>query len=355
MFAPHFLIFVVLIPVWASPTAKKPRLSSKHSFKPAATQPSFQSQVIYQSPTSLFFENIAVRASSDLLLTSVASPTLYTLDPSTINGTLNALHTFPNAASLTGIAEYRPDVFALASSVVNVTTRRAVPDSTVIWSIDFTSNAQSPVVRALARLPGATSANGLSAIHGLPDILLAADSDAGAVWQIDASTGTTRLVVQDASMLANAPPPALGINGLHIAPAAPELLYFANSGQGTISRLTLQIDKGNAIVSPAGAVQTLASIQPAGAQQAPDDFALDPAGRGAWVAVHPGALVLLSPPSPGNANGNWTQVTAVGNSQGSDKGMMQPTSAAIGRGKQVGSLFVTTGVGQVVMVASENF
>jgi hypothetical protein len=332
MLSVSVLVFSLLIPAKAVPVKA-----------PLPSPSSFPSKVIYQSPNSLFLENIAVRASSDLLLTSVASPTLFTLDPHTINGTLGAVHTFPNATSLTGITEYRPGVFAVAASVTNATTRLAVPGSVVIWSVDF--NVRDPTARALSTLPNNASANGITSVPGLPDILLAADSAAGAVWQINACTGTSRLVIQDASMLPNAPPPALGINGLHVREGS---LYFSTSGQGTLSRVALKINGVN--VATAGAVKTVATIQPL--QQSPDDFALDSKGR-AWVAVHPGALVLLSPE---NRNANWTQVTAVGNSGGTDAGLKQPTSAAFGRGSAVqeNTLYVTTGVGQVVAVDARN-
>ncbi|KAJ6572206.1 hypothetical protein B0H19DRAFT_936171 [Mycena capillaripes] len=316
-----------------------------HTAKPSSPLPSsFPNQVIFQSPNSFFLENIAVRATSELLLTSVASPTLFALDPNTTNGTLTSFHTFPNATSLTGITEYQPGFFAVAASMINTTTRRAIPGTSVIWSVSV--NARSPIVRALCTLSGNASANGLTSIPGVPDIILSADSNAGAVWQINARMGSAHLVIQDATMLPNAPPPALGINGLHVRVADATLyLYFSNSAQGTFSRVALRMQSGNVV--PAGTVEALGSIQPSGQQQAPDDFALDVEGR-AWVAVHPSALAVLSPPA--NGSGNWTQLTAIGNAGGTDAGLMQPTSAAFGRGSQAQTLYVTTGVGQVVAV-----
>ncbi|KAF7345133.1 hypothetical protein MSAN_01889400 [Mycena sanguinolenta] len=321
------LILGSVIPAWARPIAGS---------SPSST--TFQTQIIYQSPNSLFLENIAVRNSSDLLLTSVFSPTLFTLNSNVINGTLNPVHTFPNATSLTGITEYLPGVFAVAASVTNTTTRESVPGSTIVWSVDF--NGQSPAVQPLAQLPGNASANGLTSISSPTSnkaLVLAADSEVGAIWQINASTGDTNLVIQDASMLPNAPPPALGINGVHVDLAS-RSLFFTNSAQGTFSRLAFRMENGN--VTPVGGVETMANILSTGQ---PDDFALDRQGR-AWVAVHPGALVLLSPSK--NA-GNLTQITAVGNAQGTDPELEQPTSAAFGPGN---ILYVTTGVGQVVTV-----
>ncbi|KAJ6475607.1 hypothetical protein C8R45DRAFT_834474 [Mycena sanguinolenta] len=316
-----------MIPAWA---------------KPIVSPTLFHTQIIYQSPNSLFLENVAGRTASDLLLTSVFSPTLFTLNSNVINGTLDPVHTFPNSTSLTGITEYLPGVFAVASSITNTTTRQSAPDSTVIWSVDF--NGQSPVVQPLAQLPGNASANGLTFIRSPTSseaLVLAADSQAGVIRQINLVTGDTRVVIQDASMLPDGPPPALGINGVHVDQASCSL-YFSTSAQGTFSRVAFRVEDGNVV--PVGAVGILANILSTGQ---PDDFALDREGR-AWVAVHPGALVLVSPPK--HQAGNSTQLTVVGNAEGSDPGLVQPTSAAFGRGKMENILYVTTGGGQVVAV-----
>ncbi|KAJ7017176.1 hypothetical protein C8F04DRAFT_929850, partial [Mycena alexandri] len=277
-------------------------------------------RVIYQSPTSL--ENIAVRDTSHLLLTSAASPTLFTLDPTATNGTLDSLHTFPNATGLLGIAEYRPGVFALVAGILNLTTLRAEPGSVAIWNVDF--NAKNPIVRILAAVPEAALGNGLTVLPGDTGILLLADSVAGAVWQIDVRTGASRLAIRDPSMQFTAPTLGLGINGLHVQA---DYLHFTNSDQSTFSRVALTAHDGN--VTAAGVVQTLATIQ-----GTPDDFALDKQGR-AWVTAHPGALTLLSPPGGFNRTGTWSQVTVAGNAEGTDARLNQPTSAALGRGDVV--------------------
>ncbi|KAJ7018810.1 hypothetical protein C8F04DRAFT_976682 [Mycena alexandri] len=297
-----------------------------------------RSRVIYQSPTSL--ENIAVRDTSHLLLTSAASPTLFTLDPTTTNSTLDSVHTFPNATGLLGITEYCPGVFALVAGILNVTTRRAEPGSIAIWNVDF--NAKNPVVRILAAVPDAGLGNGLTVLPGDTGILLLADSVAGAVWQINVRTGASRLAIQDPSMQFTAPTGGLGINGLHVQH---DYLHFTNTDQSTFSRVALTAHDGS--VTAAGVVQTLATTQTG----APDDFALDKQGR-AWVTVHPGALSLLSPPRGLNHTGTWSQVTVVGNAEGTDASLNQPTSAAFGRGDVVQEhiLYVITGVGQVVAV-----
>ncbi|KAJ7907213.1 hypothetical protein B0H13DRAFT_2019289 [Mycena leptocephala] len=333
---PGLLVFGILIAVQATVVVSPTSRSSA----------SFPSQVIFQTPDSVFLENIAVRATSELLITSVTTPTLFALDPTSVNATLDPIYTFPNATSLNGIAEYRPGVFALAAAIIDLTTIRWFPGSIVIWSVDF--NAPSPRVRALGALANAQCANGITTLPGQLETLLVADCVAGAVWQMDARTGKSRLVLQEPAMLPSAPAPALGINGLHVRDSH---LYFTNSQQHLFARLALTVGRNN--VAAAGAVEKLASIELVAGNN-PDDFVVDHEGR-AWVTVHPGAIVLLSPPASGE--GNWTQLTVVGNANGTDPGLIQPTSAAFGRGNSVQKkmLYVTSSVGQVVAVNTSGY
>ncbi|KAJ7314780.1 hypothetical protein DFH08DRAFT_1040962 [Mycena albidolilacea] len=222
---------------------------------------------------------------------------------------------------------------------------RAALGSAVVWSIDL--NLPTPIAHELCALPTVEGPNALTAIPGHPDIILMADSIAGGVWQINTKGGNAHLVIQDESMSPNGPAPALGINGLHMRAAESNILYFSNSQEGTLARVVIRIVGGN--LRAAGAVELLGTIQSADAVQNPDDFAIDSEGR-AWLTVHPGAVKLLSP--PGNYNGTWTQLTAVGNVAGSDAQLIQPTSAAFGRGSAVQeqTLYVVTAAGQIVAV-----
>ncbi|KAF7309045.1 hypothetical protein MKEN_01106100 [Mycena kentingensis (nom. inval.)] len=291
-------------------------------------------KVIHQVPNG-FFENIAVRADATLLLTSVLSPTLNALDPTQVSGTLVPVATFPNATSLTGIVElpHRPGVFAVAASVTNSTSRATQPGSVVIWSVDFTQDKLKPEMQILGALPQAASANGLTVLR---DVVLAADSALGAIWEVTEDGGA--IVLQDDTMLPNAPPPALGINGLHVRGC--DLLY-ATSGRSALFRVPVSAPRNGRVGLAGTRIEKVADF---GAGQAPDDFAVDPEGN-TWVAVHPGELVFV-PRSGHNAS------VVVGNEQGSDASMNQPTSAAFGRGspEQERTLYVTTGVGQVVAV-----
>jgi hypothetical protein len=216
----------------------------------------FPTRLIYQSPTGLFIENIAVRPSSELLLTSVASSTLYMLDPGVANATLREVYTFPNSTGLLGIVEYQPDVYAVVASTLNLTTRRTVPGTvSTIWRIDLRTRtvAATPIVG----IPQSKVLNGLTVVPEYPDLLLAADSDIGAVYEVRVSEGTARVAIQDASMAAGTPAPSLGINGLHIRGNE---LYFSNSDLQTFARVPVSVASGS--VKKAGAVQVLRTVQP---------------------------------------------------------------------------------------------
>jgi hypothetical protein len=291
----------------------------------------FPTQLVFQSPTGQFLENIAVRPSSKLLITSVLSPTLYTLDPTAENATLDEVHTFSNANGLTGIAEYQPDVYAIVASELNLTSTMAAPGSVVIWSLDLTSGG-APAPRRVARIPQSRLTNGLSTVPGHPDLVLAADSILGAAYEVNVRTGAVRVLIQDAAMAPGAPgasPPAPGINGLHVRAG---LLYFTNSQLGTFSRVPLR----------GGAVEVLGVPQPG----VYDDFTFDSEGR-AWVATNPGALTLFTRLK----NGTWEQEIAVGDAAGSTV-LNGPSSAAFGRdgARETKILYVASRTGQIVAV-----
>ncbi|KAJ7887632.1 hypothetical protein B0H14DRAFT_3430668 [Mycena olivaceomarginata] len=232
-----FLVFSILVAVQArvavSPTSKSSLPASL-----ICSDQSSQSRLSGKHPIP----------SSARTSPSVTPPN--TFNPTVINGTFDPIYTFPNATGLTGIPEYCPGVFAVVTSILDLTTRRWAPGSIVIWSVDF--NAPTPAVRALAALESAEGGNGITT-------------------QVDTRTGKSRVAIQDASMLPGAPAPALGINGLH----------------QQIFAVPLAVRGGN--VSGVGFMETLAAVEPVGEDRGPDDFALDCEGH-ARVTVHPSAF-----------------------------------------------------------------
>ncbi|KAJ7150465.1 hypothetical protein C8R43DRAFT_824369, partial [Mycena crocata] len=278
----------------------------------ASASAAFPTKVVYNSP-GFFLENIAVRPCNKLLLTSVTSPILNTFDPAATNGTLTEVFTFPNSTGATGIVEYQPDVYAVVASKLDVATRRAEAGSVAIWRIDLTG--RTPHITKVGQIPESTMINGLAAVPGHPDLVLAADSAVGAVYQISMRTGDARITIQDAAMAPNPALNELGINGLHVDGGA---LYFTNSQQGTFARVPITVDAG--VVRSVGAVEILTRVEETGQQF--DDFTFNGQGR-AWVAREPDSLILQY----ASGNGTWAQTTVAGN-------FTVPTAAAFGRGSK---------------------
>ncbi|KAJ7204293.1 hypothetical protein C8J57DRAFT_1735083 [Mycena rebaudengoi] len=307
----------------------------------ATTTPS--TKLIYQSPTGLFLENIVVRPCSNFLVTSVLSPTLFTLDPTATIPTLDPVFTFPNVTGLTGIVEYRPDVYAVVAAQLNVTTARDIPGTASIWSVDLTSAAR-PLAKKIALLPTLKDGifNGLTKVAGRPDIVLVAESASGSVWEINTLTGASRIAIQDESMMPGGTegPVVLGINGVR---GYGDALYFTNTLRSTFSRVPL--DVRGAHVRAVGAVQLLV---PGFAAGFPDDFTIDAKGF-AWVArISPSGLSVLRP-VPGT--GAWKETGLGWNTT-----FGGPSSVAFGRGNSVQqrTAYVVTETGQIVAVDAES-
>ncbi|KAJ7851876.1 hypothetical protein B0H13DRAFT_1643688 [Mycena leptocephala] len=286
----------------------------------------FPTRLIYQSPTPAILENIVVRPSSKLLVTSIQSPTLFTLDPGVANATLDEVYTFPNSTGLTGIVEYKPDVYAVVTSIFNFTAAAAIRGSVVIWSVDLTSG--SPVAKPAARIPQSTLTNGLASFPGHPDLVLASESYLGVVYEVNMRSGAVHVKIRGPALAPGPPaPPAIpiGINGLRVGRDG--LLYFTNSLQGTFARVPLS----------GGAVKVLGDLGSFIHTDLYADFVFDNKGR-AWVTTHPGALQLFT----SLANGTWVQGTLLN----------VPTAAAFGRdgAREKRTLYVTTVVGQIVAV-----
>ncbi|KAJ7616539.1 hypothetical protein FB45DRAFT_230184 [Roridomyces roridus] len=277
-------------------------------------------KLLFQTADGSGLENLAVRSSSELLITSTVSPTLFSFNPAANSPTLADVVTFPNTDGLTGIGEIRPDVFAVITSEINTTSLSDAPGSVFIWTVDFTVRGAPRTTRA-ASIPKAGLANGLSAVPGNPDVVLVADSTLGLAWEANVRTGSVRVFLQDEAMTpigASGPAPALGINGLHVRGGD---LLFTNSQRQTLSRVALA----------GGAVQQLGTGEF-------DDFTLDAEGR-AWLATNPGALTLIDPLR--NEESIVVNTTLNG-----------PSSAAFGRvgALETKTLFMTTRAGQLVSV-----
>ena len=278
---------------------------------------SYAARQIFQFPSTPFtsIENVAIRPSGDLILTTTSAPTIYLLDPTQSSPSAQLLYTFPNATSCLGITETSSDVFAVVVGNVNISTFEGVPGTFSIWSVNF-QQSNEPVVTEVAAIPQAKILNGLTHLQNNPDIVLAADSEAGIVYSLDVASGSSAVAIQNAAFMPTGSNP-LGINGLHVD-AAGANLYFTNSAQGTFGRIPI-----NGMGNANGAVTIIATSAKGNFY---DDFAIDSQGN-SWITIHPDIVTEVSEAG--------VQTTILNTTN-----LLQPTSAIFSTGGQ--TLYVVT-------------
>ena len=234
-------------------------------------------KLIYQFPNTTFvaLENIAVRSNGHLLLNLITAPTVMTMNPNQPNPEVRHIHTFAHATSMTGIAQVAPDVFAVAVGNYSVAKHLGVPTSFSIWTLDF--NYGCPIAKKVASIPEANALNGMTIVEGTPGMVLVADSDLGAIFSVNITSGNYHMAIQHPALAKSATVP-LGVNGIH---THAKTLYFSNSALGTFGSFPIAANG-----SSTGNVTILAHL-PGGV--AYDDFAIDSNGT-SWVTNHPDAL-----------------------------------------------------------------
>ncbi|KAK8041053.1 hypothetical protein PG994_014060 [Apiospora phragmitis] len=277
-------------------------------------------------PLGTSIENIAVRASGELLLTLLNTPHVDQIDPSQPHpqpATVKDFSTLPIAAAVLGIAEINPGVFAVAAGNY---TRGAGPEpgSWSVWQMGLNADGNghpADTIRLIADIPEALFLNGMASLPSSPgnrasasagpkDILVG-DIHQGLIYHVDTVTGSYHVVVND-SLTAAMPHPVfglLGVNGIHAdsSASAPSstTLYFTNTGQGILAKVP---------IDPA-----------AGAY---DDFAV----RGDDVYLVTGSDNSVEKRSLAHG-GSWSprgRVIVGGNLNNSTE-MVEPTACAFGR------------------------
>ena len=279
---------------------------------------SYNARQIFQFPSEPFtsIENVAIRPSGDLILTTTSAPTIYLLNPTQITPSAELLYTFPDATSCLGITETSSDIFAVIVGNVSLTTFNGVLGSFSIWSVNL-EQSSTPVVKKIAAIPQAKILNGLTHLQDNPDIVLAADSEAGIVYSLNIVSGISAVAIQN-SALSPAGDKTLGINGLHVD-AAGSNLYFTNSAMGTFGRIPIDGNNGKAT----GAVTVIAT---AAEGDNYDDFAIDSQGN-SWITLHPNIVTEVTEAG--------VQTTILNSTQ-----LLQPTSVIFSAGEQ--TLYVVT-------------
>ncbi|KAH8671596.1 hypothetical protein BX600DRAFT_510261 [Xylariales sp. PMI_506] len=263
----------------------------------SSTLPPSAHTIFQLDDTGTWMENIAVRSSGALLTTLMwPEPSLYQVsEPWSDSPGAELLYTFPGVGNLLGIAEFAPDVFAIAAG--NLTADSVgIPDSFSIWEVDFnqgsyaTAGALPFTVRKITDIPDALFLNGVATIPAVGSagpVILICDSTLGLVFRVDPRTGSHAVALQEPEMapIAGATP-LIGINGIKYADG---YLYFDNSFATTIYRIDIAAD-GSGPASPESSVETVAVV---GDAPFLDDFTFGPGGSTSdiWVTTHPGNTI----------------------------------------------------------------
>jgi hypothetical protein len=272
-----------------------------------------QNRATTQQLTSFpgFAENIAVRSDGDILVTSLSTSSIHYLNPTGPN-TTTLLPPIPGANGISGIVELTKDVFAVAAGLWNVTARREI--NATIWTVDFRHSPPAhPVFTKIVDIPETTILNGITSIPGT-SIVLASDSDVGAIYAIDVKKRTHSIAIQDSVLAPTGPAPNLGVNGIEVHGSD---LYFANSGTGVFGRFP--ITRAGKAIGPAQTVSRFSGS----VNSAIDDFAIDEEGN-AFIAFHPNTIFKV------DRHGKQEVVV------GGEQQVRDPTSVTLGRGGRRG-------------------
>ncbi|KAK3632388.1 hypothetical protein LTR56_016402 [Elasticomyces elasticus] len=319
---------------------------------PAVQTTSDRGGLIWEGKNGTWIENIAVRSNGKLLVTLVNEPAVWEVDP--ILKSANLVYTFPNANVTLGIAEVEHGVFAVNVGNFSV-PGKGVPGSWSIWTLDYrrhrsvdwsdaTSKPDSniPLAKRVAALPDAQFLNGLTALDSEPGTVLSADSFRGLVYAVNTNTGVYSIAIDEPAFKPNASSAiTLGINGIHVRNG---VLYFSNSLRSPLLG-KISLSTNGSASSP---VKIIAST-PAYPLDADlfqiDDFAIDTAGRNAWIVTNPSGVVVKISLATGQQKvvaGALTDPTFAG-----------ATSAAFGRTRgDRDILYVVTDGGAVDPVAA---
>ncbi|RDW94275.1 hypothetical protein BP5796_00038 [Coleophoma crateriformis] len=223
-----------------------------------ATNTSLVVNSIYQGATGTWYENLAVRANGQILVSRRDSPILELIDPA--GGLRNpiAVNTFSSDyAGLAGISETTPDVFYIIAagnySVFKVDMNTFTYDSSLGV---VTSNA---TVSKVTAMPEAGLLNGMASANASEGIVLLADSLNGWIWRLHVNTGSYAVDFSDATTdYLNTSTTKLGVNGLKVRDS---YLYYSNTGNPVFSRVPI-----NSLGSATGPAEVVANIS------AGDDF-----------------------------------------------------------------------------------
>jgi hypothetical protein len=305
---PHLSLFALLLP----PAAARPTRPGHAGL--TATE-------VFRFPNQTMLENVDLLPSGHLIITTLSSADVFTVDPEAKVPTAEKLAGLLGGGVLAGIAPLGHGLYAISGG-----TLEPVPGNFSIYIVDVAAAAEVDTVP----LPDGGVANGLVALPKRPHVILGADSFAGSILRINTRTKEVTTVLSDDALgHGNFTDLPIGVNGLLIRDG---YLFFTNSRLGTFSKVRID-DEGY----PVGSPQIIAVLPDHSATHAFDDFDMDQEGN-AYLAAQPSSLVKITP------SGQLTTVLGEGGAVTLDR----PTAVALGRGAK--SAYVVTFGGQVVRI-----
>lgn len=238
-----------------------------------------------------------MRSNGNLLVTLIQSPEVWEINPNAEPAYAHMVFRFPDAISALGIAEIESDVFAVNVGNWSDLTLSPQVGSWSIWSLNlrsrsneatrYTTDHQHDVTaKKIGDISEAVFLNGLAVLPRSPNLLMTADSVAGVIYRFNWRTGEYSTAIDNAALKPNhSDPIKLGVNGIHVAASAPDVLYATNSlKRPTFFRIPISPFDGSQV----GGTEIILENPPFRENEgaAADDFALDNNGY-AWITSDP--------------------------------------------------------------------
>ncbi|KAF9062530.1 hypothetical protein BDP27DRAFT_1271559 [Rhodocollybia butyracea] len=215
-------------------------------------------QVVHTFPNGTSLENLAIRASGEILCTVLSAPEIYQLDPIE-NSSAKLVHSFPGYTSVLGIVEMQPDQFYVVAGNVTFATFSSVQGSWSAFHVnmsEFDINGAATVTK-VTDFPDALLLDGLGVLSREQGLVYVADIYAGVVSILNVNTGDHYVAINNSLTVAGPPNfTSAGVNGVHVfeEPNGTLYLYFSNTAQSLLARIPI-----NANGTPAGEPEVVVS------------------------------------------------------------------------------------------------
>ncbi|KAJ4475539.1 hypothetical protein J3R30DRAFT_3405813 [Lentinula aciculospora] len=244
-------------------------------------------QVVHTFPNGTNMENLAVRASGQILCTIITAPNLYQVNP-IVDSPATLVHSFSDYETLFGIIEVQPDQFYVLAGNASAATLTSVQGSWSAFHVNMSSfdDEGTATIDKVADFPDALLLNGMGLLNLEQGLVYIADPYAGAISILNVNTGSHYVAINNSLTIPAAPfTTPLGVNGVHVfqQPAGPLYVYFSNTAQSLLARMPI-----NATGTPIGDAEVVASGIIA------DDFTFDSQGNVLQAVIGSDEIVKIN-------------------------------------------------------------